>query len=211
MAKKEKRKSHGGLITFLIIIILLLSFALFIVLFPTSLINISGKKVLDTIDLSKINELNAAIPSEGNFFISVHYNELELSKLIEDQLKKEWPVEQAAVSFNSDHTIDLAIASGDVQTLFQEQSIPSFLSKILSSRNIYVNISISLESGNRVVLNINHAFIDDLAIPVSLFDNITSEISDKIEESLNLIDGLTLQSISIDQSKIVIDGVLMTE
>lgn len=208
MAKQEKRKPRRGLIAFLLIIITLLSFTLFIVLFPTSLINISGKKILNAIDLSKVNELNSSIPSEGNIFISVHYTENELSGIIEEQMKKTFPVEAAAISFNSDQTIDLAFSSGDVQSLFEDQNIPSFLTKILNSRNIYANFSISHESGNKVLIKVNETFIDDLEIPASLFDTITKEISDKIEEVLNQIDGFSLQSISIDGNTIKIDGVL---
>lgn len=204
----QRRRSGGCLTTFLIVTVILLMVVIFFLLFPKLFINFSGEDLLDTVEISKIHELNEQIPSEGNFFISVHYTEAELTKFIKDQIKEEYPVEAVEILFNNDQSIDLAILTSDFQLLFDSQSIPLFLLGMVNHKNIYTNLSIIHVAGNDIEITINEAFVEELSIPVGLFDTIMKEVSDKLESTLNQIDNFSLTSIDIDEDILKIDGVI---
>jgi len=208
MAKKERKKSNKFIITFLIIIILILATVLTFVLFPTKFINIDGKKILNTVEIADLNELNDHIPGLGTIFVSVHYTDKELSELVREPIVHDYPVNDIALSFNDSGTVDIAISTGDFKTFFSGQPLPAFLTGIISSQNIYANISIVHESGNRVRFTVNSAFLGDLSIPTALFTSITDELTNKVEENLNQIDGFSLTSIIIESDVIKINGVI---
>ncbi len=204
----KKRKPSGCLVTFLVVLIILLVTVIFFLLFPKLFINFSGKELLDTVEINKIHELTEKIPSEGNFFISAHYTDSELTKLVKDQLKEDYPIEDVAVSFNNNQTIDLAILTSDFQLLFDSQSIPLFLLGMVNHKNIYTNLSIIHVAGNDIEVILNEAFVEELSIPSGLFDKIMKEVSDKLESTLNQVDNFSLTSINIDEHLLKIDGVI---
>ncbi|MCK5812578.1 MAG: hypothetical protein KAG94_06745 [Clostridiales bacterium] len=204
----KKRKSSGCLTIFLVVTIILLAAIIFFLLFPKLFINFSGKELLDTVKINKIHELNNQIPSEGNFFVSAHYTDIELTKIITDQLNDEYPVEDIAISFNDDQTIDLALLTNDFQLLFDSNSVPLFLLGMVNHKNIYANLSIVHIANNDIEVILNEAFVEELSIPTGLFDTIMNEVSDKLENTLNQVDNLSLTSINIDNHLLKIDGVI---
>jgi len=208
MKKKQNKTSHKFIITSLIIIVLLLAAVLTFVLFPTKFINIDGKKILSTMEIADLNNLNEHVPGLGTLFVSVHYTDKELSTLVKEPIVSTYPVNDIAISFNDSGTVDVAISTGDFKTFFSGQSLPSFLTGVISSQNIYSNISVTHESGNRVNFKVNSAYLGDLSIPPALFTSITDELTNKVEANLNQIDGFSLTSIIIESDVIKINGVI---
>ncbi len=208
MAKKRTPKSHGCLISVLFFMIIMLGLALFIILFPTKLINIDGKEILSSVELMDMNKLNQQIPDIGNIFISVHYTDTELSALIKEQIKDDFPIDDLVISFKEDGTLDLVLTTGNIQALFEAQNIPDFLLQIITSKSIYANITITHNQGNKIDFTVNQVYLEDLSIPPILLESITNEISNKLEENLNQIVAFTIYSIKIENGTIKVDGVI---
>lgn len=208
MAKKRTPKSHGCLISVLFFMIIILGLALFIILFPTKLINIKGEEILSSVELMDMNKLNQQIPDIGNIFVSVHYTDTELSALIKDQIKDDYPIDDLVISFKENGTLDLVLTTGNIQALFEAQNIPDFLLQIITSKSIYANISITHDHGNKIDLTVNQVYLEDLSIPPILLESITNQLSIKLEENLNQIVAFSIYSIKIESGTIKVDGVI---
>jgi len=207
MAKKRKTRSHGFLIAILFLTIILMGLALYIVLYPTKLINIDGKKILSKVDLVDVSQLNEQIPDTGTIYISIHYTDVQLTNLIKEKLDEQYPIDDIVLSFKDNGTVDLVLTTGNIQALFKNQPLPDYLVQILNSRSIYSNISITHNHDNKIDFKVNEVYLEDLSIPPILLESITNELSNKLEDNLNQIVAFKIYSIVIEDGLIKVNGV----
>ena len=123
------------------------------------------------------------------------------------------PFEDLLFNCNSDKTIDVTGVVTDLSIYVDNPDVPALIGALLSSANgkrIYATVYINYIGGNEFDIDIQNVKIGKMTLPIiqSIFDPMTNNIAQLLEDQLDAQENFEMQDFEIKENQLSFSGIV---
>ncbi len=151
----------------------------------------------------------------GTSRISIVLTNADLTALANDTVDSNdnIPFEDLLFNCNSDKTIDVTGVVTDLSIYADSPDVPALIGALLSSANgkrIYATVYINYIGGNEFDIDIQNVKIEKFTLPIiqSLFDPMTNDIAQMLEDQLDAQENFEMQDFEIKENQLSFSGIV---